>query len=108
MKLKLIDAPFSPFFVGTTLASMTFSKSPKADSNSCLNKGQETTWGEIKGTRESQDSETTWNLGDHPNLVTKSTLMKHFYKTPHQILQGGDAQFFKAGTHCVRLGMAKQ
>jgi len=55
MKLKLSDAPFSSFFVGKTLASMTFPESPKADANSCLNKGQETTWGEIKGTRESQD-----------------------------------------------------
>lgn len=44
----------------------------------------------------------------HPNLVTKSTLVKYFYKTPHEILQGGDTQFFKAGTHYVPLGMAKQ
>lgn len=43
MKLKLSDAPFSSFFVGKTLASMTFPESPKADANSCLNKGQETT-----------------------------------------------------------------
>lgn len=76
MKLKSSDTPFSPFFAGKTLASMTFPESPKADSNSCLNKGQETTWGKVKGTRESQNYETTWNPGDTLTLPPSPPLWR--------------------------------
>ena len=44
----------------------------------------------------------------HTLILSATPPLNHCYKTPHQILLGGDTQFSRAGAHCVPLCLAKQ